>query len=66
MPEKGVVLIVFSQSKREIRVSTGDLSMTYLTDEECSEANTAMIPDFKNGKYFEGLIKGLLIIESRL
>jgi hypothetical protein len=64
--EKGVVLIVFSKTQREIMISTGNISMTYLTDDECSEVNKVMIPYFKNGQYFQGLLEGLLAIPSRL
>jgi hypothetical protein len=65
-PEKGVVLIVFSRINREIMISTDDVAMTYLTDDECSEVNKLMIPYFKVGKYFDGLAEGLLAIKSRL
>lgn len=66
-PEKGVVLAVFSTAQRQVRISTGDISMNYLTDAECSEVNKIMIPPhFKNGKYFDGFIDGLLAIKSRL
>ena len=64
--EKGVVLVVFSTTQRQVRISTGDISMTYLTDEECSEVNKVMIPHFRNNKYFDGLINGLVAIKSRL
>lgn len=65
-PEKGVVLAVFSTAQRQVRISTSDISMTYLTDAECSEVNKIMIPHFKNGKYFDGFVDGLLAIKSRL
>lgn len=64
--EKGVVLIVFSNAQRKVRISTGDISMTYLTDEECSEVNKVMIPYFRSNKYFYGLVEGLIAIKSRL
>jgi hypothetical protein len=66
IPEKGVVLIIFSTTQKQVRISTGDTSMTYLTDDECSEVNKTMIPHFRVGKYFDGLVDGLLAIESRL
>jgi hypothetical protein len=65
-PEHGVVLVVFSSSQRQVRISTGDISMTHLTDDECSEVNEVMISHFKKEKYFEGFVEGLLAIESRL
>jgi hypothetical protein len=64
--EKGVVLIVFSKTQREIMISTGNISMTYLTDDECRAVNKAMTPYFRNGQYFQGLLKGLLAIPSKL
>jgi len=65
-PEKGVVLVVFSTTQRKIRISTGDISMTFLTDAECSEVNKVIIPHFKNNNYFDGMVDGLLAIKSRL
>lgn len=64
--EKGVVLVVFSTAQKQVRISTSETSMTYLTDEECSEVNKVMIPHFRNNKYFEGLVEGLKAIKSRL
>jgi hypothetical protein len=66
LPEKGVILIAISRHNREVRISTGDSSMTYLTDDECKEVNKVMILYFRDGGYFEGLLAGLLAIESRL
>ena len=57
--EKGNVMILISTSQRQIRVSTGDVSMKYLSDEECSKINKVIIPYFKEGKYFKGIQKGL-------
>ena len=65
-PKKGVVLIVFSSTQREVRISTGDISMTYLTDKECDDVIKVMTPHFKTGKYLEGLMNGVLAIKSRL
>lgn len=65
-PQKRVVLIVFSTTQRQIRISTGDISMTYLTDAECAEVNKVIIPHFKNNHYFEGLVEGLFAIKRRL
>ena len=65
-PEKGVVLIVFSTSKREVRISTSHISMSYLTDDECNQTNKVMTPHFKSGNYFDGLSAGLLTIKSML
>jgi hypothetical protein len=65
-PEKGVVQIVFSITQRQLRISTGDISMQYLTDDESSEVIKLMIPYLKDDKYFEGLVTGLLEIQTRL
>lgn len=65
-PGNGVVLVVFSATQREVRISTGDISMTYLTDAECTEVNKIMLSHFKNGNYFDGLANGLLAIKTRL
>jgi hypothetical protein len=64
--EKGEVVIVLSKNRRGIRVSTGDSSMIHLTDEECSAANQRMIPHFKSGNFFDGLVAGVLAIGSML
>lgn len=64
--EKGVVTIFFSKAQREIRISTGDLSMTYLTDDECSRAIQIMTPHFKSGNYANGMEAGLLAIGRML
>ncbi len=65
-PKKGTVLTVISIGQRKIRISTGDSSMTYLTDEECSEVIKIMVPYFKEGNHFEGLMNGLQAIKNRL
>lgn len=57
--KKGNVMISISTSQRQLRVSTGDVSMKYLTDEECSKINNVIISYFKDRKYFNGIIKGL-------
>jgi hypothetical protein len=57
--EKGSVLIAISLTNREMRISTGDKSMKYLTDGECSEAIEKMKPFFKSEEYFQGVIEGL-------
>jgi TPM domain len=64
--EKGNVVIVISTTQRQLRVSTSDVSMNFLTDEECAEVNKKIIPFFKEGKYFNGLISGLNEIEKSL
>jgi hypothetical protein len=64
--ERGTILICISTANRQIRISTGDTSMKYLTDTESSELNKIMIPYFKKGDYLKGLIKGLNEMEGML
>jgi hypothetical protein len=64
--EKGNVMIAISSAKRQIRVSTSDISMEFLTDEECSRINKVIIPYFKEGKYFDGLVSGLSEMKKNL
>ena len=59
-------MIVCSSSKRKVHVSTGDISMIYLTDKECNDVVKVMRPHLKNGKYLEALRNGVLAIERRL
>lgn len=55
------LLIIFSKSLREIRISTGLGTEKILTDEICkSIIDHIMIPEFKNGEYYNGMIKGLV------
>lgn len=64
--EKGTILISISVAKRQFRISTGDRSMKYLTDDECSEINKIMVPYFKKNEHFKGLVEGLSQMKSRL
>jgi uncharacterized protein len=64
--EKGNVMIAVSTAQRQIRVSTSDISMEFLTDEECSKINKVIIPYFKEGKYFDGLVSGLSEMKKSL
>jgi uncharacterized membrane protein YgcG len=64
--EKGAVLISISVAKRQLRISTGDTSIKYLTDDECSEINKIMIPYFKKDEYFKGVVDGLTQMKSKL
>ena len=52
--------IVISKSLRKVRISTTDKTQYYLTDEFCQKViNENMIPEFKNGNYFDGLLSGM-------
>ncbi|HEU5291723.1 MAG TPA: TPM domain-containing protein [Cyclobacteriaceae bacterium] len=66
LPEKGAILIVVSVTQRQVRISTGDKSMTHLTDKECDEVIKVMIQHFKLDKYFDGLVDGVKAIKSKL
>jgi len=65
-PKKGKVIIVFSKVKRQIRISTGDISMKFLTDKECDEIVQKMLTYFKSEKYTEGLLTGIQAIQEKL
>ncbi len=53
------VVIVFSQNMRETRISTGYGTENVLKDEIAKEIiDSLMIPEFKKGKYFEGIYVG--------
>jgi len=64
--ENGTIMISMSVANRQLRISTGDESIKYLTDEECSGIVKIMIPYFKKGEYFNGVLKGLEEIGKRL
>jgi hypothetical protein len=64
--EKGNVLITISTAHRQLRISTSDISMKFLSDERCSKINQIIIPYFKEGKYFNGVLKGLDEIKKSL
>ena len=52
--------VVLSKSLRKIRISTTDKTRYYLTDEFCKKViDKNMIPEFKNGNYYDGLLLGL-------
>ena len=64
--EKGNVMISFNTSKKQMRVSTSDVSMKYLSDEKCSEINKSIRPYFKKEDYFNGILKGLSLLKESL
>lgn len=53
--------IVLSKSLRKIRICTTDKTRDlYLSDEFCGKVlNEIMIPEFKNEKYYDGVLLGL-------
>jgi uncharacterized protein len=61
------ILIVMSKNKRMIRIETSTEVWSRLSDEEClTIINNQIVPRFKEGKYFEGIKKGLLNIAEEL
>ena len=52
--------VVMSKSLKKIRISTTEKTRYYLTDEFCKKViDENMIPEFKNGEYYDGLLLGL-------
>ena len=53
--------VVLSKTLRKIRISTTDKTRDlYLSDEFCKKViDEIMIPEFKNGKHYDGLLLGL-------
>lgn len=52
--------IVLSPRLRKMRISTGLGTEKILTNEICKNVlQTIIIPEFKKGKYFDGLDKGI-------
>ena len=56
----GITLVV-SKELRKVQIATGNLTEKIISDKDCDKViNEFMIPNFKNGKYYEGLKSGLL------
>ncbi|WP_248723307.1 YgcG family protein [Seonamhaeicola sp. ML3] len=52
--------IVFSKKLRKLRISTGYGIEKILTDEICKKViDETIIPEFKNGEYYNGIEKGI-------
>jgi hypothetical protein len=64
--EKGNVMLSFNTSKKQMRVSTSDVSMKYLSDEKCTEINKSIRTYFKKEDYFNGILKGLSLLKESL
>ncbi len=61
------ILIVMSKNKRRIRIETSSEIWSRLTDEECQYIiEHQIVQNFKEGKYFEGIRKGLGKIAEEL
>ena len=56
---KGIIILM-SKNKRRIRIETSSEIWSRLTDEECQYIiEHQIVPSLKEGKYFEGIKKGL-------
>lgn len=63
--EKGGTIIVFSKNLRVVAISTTEIAMKYLTNKDCDKLIAdIMIPNFKNGNYYDGIYKSLIEIEN--
>ena len=52
--------IVFSKNLKKIRISTGTGTAKLLSDKECEIIiDETIIPEFKNGNFYDGIEKGL-------
>lgn len=53
--------IIFSKKLKRIRISTGNGTSKILSDETCQTIiDNIMIPEFKDGNYYNGIEKGLI------
>lgn len=65
--EKGGTIIVFSKILRAVSISTTEIAMKYLTNKDCDNLIAEiMIPNFKNGNYYDRIYKSLIEIENIL
>lgn len=61
------ILIGISTAQRKIRISNGDGIESKLTDAETKDIiDYLIIPDFKQGNYFEGTKKGVLALMQKI
>ncbi|MHC1705010.1 MAG: YgcG family protein [Tenuifilaceae bacterium] len=57
---KGGVLVVFSKSLREIRISTNAIARNFLSDEECLNViQNVILPEFKKRNFSKGILNCL-------
>lgn len=64
--KRGTILIAISSTKKQVRISTSDSAMDFLTDKECTEVNDSMTFYFKQKKYFEGLLAGVINLKTKI
>jgi uncharacterized protein len=61
------VLIAFSKHMRNIRIENSFAIIKIISDAETSEIiNTIIIPQFKQGKYFQGIEQGIIAFRNRI
>lgn len=64
---KGAILFVINLKERNIRISTNTIAQKVLSDEFCKNLiDKIIIPNFQNGKYFEGIKEAILKIETKI
>lgn len=65
--KKGKIIIVFSKELRQVRISTDQLATMFLDDEFSQEMiDNTILPNFKVGKYYEGIVATINQIEKKL
>jgi uncharacterized protein len=61
------ILILICRGYRKIRIANGYGIEKIISDDQTKVIiDTAFVPSFKNGKYFEGVVKGLKAIMDKL
>ncbi len=57
---KNLVLVILFSEDKKVFIRTNKKSIKYYPDERCQEIiDFYMLPSFKNGDFFEGLLKGI-------
>lgn len=65
--EKGKVIVVFSKGFRQARISTDSVATNFIEDEFVQNMiDDEIIPNFKGGNYFQGILETLNKIEEKL
>ncbi len=65
--EKGNMIIVFSKDLRQARISTNSVATNFIEDEFVQNIiDYEIIPNFKAGNYFQGILETLNKIEEKL
>ena len=65
--EKGKIIIVFSKELRQIRISTDVIAQRFIEDEFLQNIiDQTIVPKFKEGNYYQGILDTLYQIEKKL